>query len=805
MRKTIQIAVATAIASMVGMAAWAQDLVVNEVMQSNIDYLMVDNDFPDSWVELYNPTSKTINLDGYALGEHEERDRCFVFRNTGAKVAPGGHLVIYCDKEAKGLHTDFRIDSGRAALFLFNPSGKAVDSLALEKMPAANIAYGRVTDGAEDWQYELTPTAGAMNAGGGSDVLLPEPEFSVVGGVQSQPFMLTISIPEGDYPEDTKVYVTVDGTEPTMASRPGKMMQFVVSQTMVVRAKVMSASALSPRSSVQSYIFHPRELSMPVVSLVTDREYFNNSTYGILSASVNDGVPNYMRKWRRPVNVEMYDCREGGEGVQMLNQLAETAVSGVSTREQAQKSLKLYTNKRFGKKKFGGDFWADKPDVTKVKSMTLRNGGNNCFTSRINDAMVQRLFGLHLDSLLDWQAYQPVVVYINGTYKGEFGLRERSNEDYVEANYDGLEDVEFADNESYIKSELRTGTLFSELYNAYDKGATYEQMCELIDIDNFVSSLITEMYAKNTDYPTNNVSLWRPTAEGGRWRWVLKDLDRAGMAMMMYPNEFDMISYMFAPSSIYMFKDDSFKLYQRMATYPQFTDLLLDRFTTYLGDFLRPELVQKLVEEMDLEIRSEMTPTFQAYNMGSQAVEYSRNIKFLKDFVNGRPGYLYGQMARYFSLGDVLPVQVDVDGNDHVLVNGTPLTEGNFNGSYFTQRAFRLSAGASNYKWKAAVTHKNGEVEEFEFDQPDVTIPALGDFTTDETDKLMNVAFTCIMTEPDPEPEPDPTPGEETGVSAPSMLCTPLIYGIGGERRTALQSGVNIVRMPDGRMMKVVK
>ena len=41
-------------------------LVINELMQSNIDCTMDDlNDFPDSWVELYNPTSTSMNLGEY--------------------------------------------------------------------------------------------------------------------------------------------------------------------------------------------------------------------------------------------------------------------------------------------------------------------------------------------------------------------------------------------------------------------------------------------------------------------------------------------------------------------------------------------------------------------------------------------------------------------------------------------------------------------------------------------------------------------------------------------------------------------
>ena len=44
-------------------------LVINELMQSNIDEVSDDlNDFPDSWVELYNTTSEHISLANYKIG-----------------------------------------------------------------------------------------------------------------------------------------------------------------------------------------------------------------------------------------------------------------------------------------------------------------------------------------------------------------------------------------------------------------------------------------------------------------------------------------------------------------------------------------------------------------------------------------------------------------------------------------------------------------------------------------------------------------------------------------------------------------
>ena len=44
-------------------------LVINELMQSNIDCVMDDrNEFPDSWVELYNSSDAPVQLKDYRLG-----------------------------------------------------------------------------------------------------------------------------------------------------------------------------------------------------------------------------------------------------------------------------------------------------------------------------------------------------------------------------------------------------------------------------------------------------------------------------------------------------------------------------------------------------------------------------------------------------------------------------------------------------------------------------------------------------------------------------------------------------------------
>ena len=56
-------------------------LVINELMQSNVECTMDDiKEFPDSWVELYNSGTTTVNLKDYKIGTKAD----------ASKASPGG-------------------------------------------------------------------------------------------------------------------------------------------------------------------------------------------------------------------------------------------------------------------------------------------------------------------------------------------------------------------------------------------------------------------------------------------------------------------------------------------------------------------------------------------------------------------------------------------------------------------------------------------------------------------------------------------------------------------------------------------
>ena len=112
-KTTTALALATSIAS-----APAQ-VVINELMQSNIDCVMDDiNEFPDSWVELYNSGTTSVNLNQYAISDKDNVEKAW--KLPGITLKPGKRILVYCDKEENGLHTPFRLESGKGcAVYLF--------------------------------------------------------------------------------------------------------------------------------------------------------------------------------------------------------------------------------------------------------------------------------------------------------------------------------------------------------------------------------------------------------------------------------------------------------------------------------------------------------------------------------------------------------------------------------------------------------------------------------------------------------------------------------------------------------------
>ena len=685
-------------------------LVINELMQSNIDCVMDDlNDFPDSWVELYNTGNTDIKLNQYKIGVTENASEAWTLpsQTIGAKQ----HVLVYCDKVAKKLHTNFRLETGKGmTLYLFN-NGKAVDQVTgLQKQPAPNISYGRKTDGSDEWGYQLTPTPHATNVGGicEHDHILGSPVFSEPGHVfaNKKSITLTLSLPEGS-PEGTIICYTTDGSEPTLENGITYSGHIGVNTNTCIHARLFCDGWLSPRSTSHSYLFHGRDVTLPVISMSIDEKYLYDSDTGIIEHN-NDSQRN---DWRRPLNIEFFFA-EGEES--QLNQLCETRIMGGASRGAQKKSFAIYAHKRFGTKRFDYEFFPDqKPGLRDFKSLVLRNAGNDFDYLYMRDAIIQRSMGQHADH--DWQAWRPAIIYINGTYYGMLNIRERANDNNIYTNYDGLEDIDLLENGSLKEGTKDNYKAFQTFYNEH--GHTLAEYAEWMDWEEYINLMAMNLYYHNQDFPGNNVVIWRPKAEGGKWRWIAKDTD-FGLGLYGSPADYNTIEWLYNndydPDRAWGNTSDATRLFRRLMEDEDFSREFIDRCCIYMGDFMNERGTREIWDPMYELIKYEYP--YHRNLINRWWPKYDEELESAHNFLAKRTEEFYKQLSGKYELGEPGTLSINRTTNHpedvSLTFNGIPLAYHQFYGKYFEGHPVTLTATPVEGKvvkgWKITQISKTG-------------------------------------------------------------------------------------------------
>lgn len=127
-----------------------------------INEVSADHPEETDWIELYNSSSKVINLSGFYLSDDATKLVLWEFPNN-TYLEGKGYMVITFNGDSGTYNTDFGLRAGVDSLYLSTPGDLSIiDSIAT--IPETGTAsYGRTTDGADLWSVFLTPTKGEPN------------------------------------------------------------------------------------------------------------------------------------------------------------------------------------------------------------------------------------------------------------------------------------------------------------------------------------------------------------------------------------------------------------------------------------------------------------------------------------------------------------------------------------------------------------------------------------------------------------------------------------------------------------------
>ena len=584
----------------------SESLIINEIQVANID-MYVDPSFNyGAWVELYNPTSKAVSLNGLYISDDASNLTKHQLRNIGTLPAKG-YRVLWFDHYSRWAPTqvDFKLDFDGGTIYLTSSDGEVIASQDFP-MAVPRTSYARNTDGTGEWERTPYPTPGKSNATSSfAAERLEAPVIDRDACLFTNPFTVNVQIPSG-----ATLRYTTDGTTPSLTngntSSNGK---FTVRNTTTYRFGLFQEGKLPSQIVTRSYIYQDRDYTLPIISVVTDPINLYDDSLGVYVKGVNgrtgngQSTPcNWNMDWDRPVNFE-YITPDGG---MVVNQEVDFAMCGGWSRAWTPHSFKLKAGKIYeGNNSIDYPFFADKPYL-KHKTLQIRNGGNDT-GCRIKDAALQEI--VHRSGLdVDGQATQPVVHFINGEYKGMLNMREPNNKHFAYANWgidtDEMDQFEMSPDSGYVQMEGDREAFLDWYALSSDAAddATYEQIRNLVDIDEYINYMAVEFYLGGTDWPQNNIKGFRPRTDNGRFRFVMFDLD--GTLATTSP------FYTFEGKQTYTFdyiydmggnlteEIEMVTIFLNMLNNDSFRKQFIDTYCMVAGSVFDPERCNAIIDEM---------------------------------------------------------------------------------------------------------------------------------------------------------------------------------------------------------------
>ncbi|MFN0032371.1 MAG: CotH kinase family protein [Flavobacteriales bacterium] len=552
------------------------------------------------------------------------------------------------------LHTNFKLSVGET-LILSLPDAAPAESVPLQAMQLGHV-YQRSGDGNVAWCVSANPTPNAANDANCLSGYEQPPIFNVSSGAFDEEQIIALSAinPFAD------IRYTTDGSIPQITSALyTEPLQLV--ETTVLSARCFSNSSMPSAVAKNTYLIEEWAIDIPVISLSTDPYNLWDSLYGIHVYGPPDygGYPyfgsNFWEDWERQAYMEYFDADhllqvEGPVGIK---------IHGGWSRGNDQKSFRVQCKDEYGMETMDYPFIADKPWINSYKGFNLRNGGNEYWGYRFHDALMQRALK---GTEADYMAYTPVVVFLNGEYWGFMEMREVLDQHWVEENHGLDNDDATVISYNYMGLNVINGSdipfypMFDYIMNNDPNSEGYYDFIEnQIDLENYADYIIAETYWCNGDWSNgwiNNTKFWHDDTEGGKWRFMLMDMD---FGMGLAGNQ---------PCDDYIntAQDEGYytdQMFSRIIQNETFKNYFITRYADLMNTAFRPERVNDMGNEMRDEIESIFERHCQRWGTDFGSLQWSLDNRL--NWNEQRNDCAFDMLQNHFGLQQQVNLTFDIE------------------------------------------------------------------------------------------------------------------------------------------------
>lgn len=340
--------------------------------------------------------------------------------------------------------------------------------------------------------------------------------ISHLPGFHGQPITI-----KAEHPRALTLYYTTNGNFPDQQS-PVFPSLLNADTVMVLSIRIGRNGKLS--DSIYSGLYLVRFTSnLPIASLIIPEAFLFDPGIGMYRGGLTKSGTAFGNCWKgmeKPVYFEYFS--KGNQA--QIAQYCGLKIFGGMTKSYPEKSLRIIARKKYGSGKFKGKLFETKL-VRSFNSLVLRMSGNDYMSTRFKDILIS---SLAKDINLDYMAYQPCVLFLNGKYWGIYNLREKISGDYIEENHrcntDSLDLL--WENAKPMKGskEAYSALLHFLSTGSPDQADFIQRVEERMDVANFFNYQILQIYLVNHDY-RGNIRYWRCPPTHPQFRWIYYDGD----------------------------------------------------------------------------------------------------------------------------------------------------------------------------------------------------------------------------------------------------------------------------------------
>jgi len=631
-------------------------------------------------------------------------------------------------------HTNFKLSDGER-LVLSDNNGIVISELALNNIPT-DVSYGLSTQEENKYIYFDDPTPGERNGDIGYESIYNGDILYSKSGGPTTDFELELSTSD----PNADIRYTTDATIPNSTSTlyDGAIS---IDKNMVIRAKTFKEGSFSTRVFSQSYLVE-EDHDIPIVSIISEPDNFFGEEKGIYVLGEGE-FPNFpyfgsniWEDWERPASVSLYET----DGESFDIDLGVKIFGGWS-RAQEQRSLSFFSRRQYGYESIDYRLFPDKT-YGEYQSFVLRNSGNDFVNTNIRDAILTTLMD---GSGIETQSYRSVAAYINGEYWGMYNMREKVNEHFLNSSHGvpideidligpGGELIHGTDDDFLQLMEFLENNFLTDEDN-------YNHVKNEVDIDNFIMYQLAQIYFNNTDWPGNNIKLWKH--KNGKWRWILYDTD-FGFGIwnnnQVYDNTLEFALDPNGPD--WPNPPSSTLLFRRLMGNLEFRNKFINQFADEMNTRFLPENVKNHIDKIQEKVINELPQHYSRW--GVDLSYHHEKIDGMKNFANIRPTRMKVFIRAYFNLSNHHEITMQIDNPDKgsILLNSLTLRDQEWKGDYFEKVPIKITAqpkpGFKFIKWEGDVESTQQSLELLMTD--DMIIKA----TFEEDEQIPNIVINEI-------------------------------------------------------------